>query len=370
MGGRPALVVAHVNSARLSALRNAALVTEIVNALPPSTEVLLTLNDPGAFTVASNPWPDRIRFLTLSESRSYTIWPQDPFLVLEGDAGQELLLSAEFGRADDADFGVEIGRSLGWPVRRSALAFEGGNIVSDGRTVFIGANTVRANAVRLEVDDEEVARRFEDELGLPVLVVGPLPQPVGHVDMMLTPLGHDRLVLADPGSGARIAAEALAADSESVRAFERSCEELFFGDAGIEKLVDLDGKTIEAPSIVGKTGEAIRETETIEAALEGVAKALRDRGYAVERVPFLFVPPSAGEWKPGYPTLTYNNVLLERAGEERRVYLARYGLSALDEAAAANWRSFGFRVVQVPGLTVSAMYGGSLRCCVKVLRRE
>jgi hypothetical protein len=51
------------------------------------------------------------------------------------------------------------------------------------------------------------------------------------------------------------------------------------------------------------------------------------------------------------------------------VFLPRYGLEALDEAAASVWRDLGFAVHPVDGLTNSAMYGGSLRCCVKVIRR-
>jgi hypothetical protein len=333
--------------------------------------VLLTVNDPGAFTVANNPWPGRIRFVQLSGDRSYTIWPQDPFLVLvREDGDRELLLSAEFGRADDADFGVEIGRELAWPVRRSRLTFEGGNIVSDGETVFVGANTIRENASRLNLRDAEVARRFEEELGLPVLVVGPLPQPVGHIDMMLTPLGGRRLLVADAAAGARLAEEALGSQPDAVAAFERRCEEQFFGDAAIDSLVDLDGDVIAAPRIAGETRAAIDASEAIAPALDGLADALRDRGYVVDRVPFLFVAPEEEEWKPGYPTLTYNNVLLGRAVPERRVYLPRYGFGALDEAAASLWRGLGYEVVAVPGLTVSAMYGGSLRCCVKVLSRS
>jgi hypothetical protein len=77
-----------------------------------------------------------------------------------------------------------------------------------------------------------------------------------------------------------------------------------------------------------------------------------------------------GRSGPAYPTLSYNNVLLETLEGERRVYLPRYGFSPLDDAAKSAWESFGFEVVTIDGLTTSAMYGGALRCVLKVLVRQ
>jgi hypothetical protein len=51
------------------------------------------------------------------------------------------------------------------------------------------------------------------------------------------------------------------------------------------------------------------------------------------------------------------------------VYLPRYGLDALDRAAVRAWEALGYEVHPVGGLAVSAMYGGALRCAVKVLER-
>ena len=68
--------------------------------------------------------------------------------------------------------------------------------------------------------------------------------------------------------------------------------------------------------------------------------------------------------------LTYNNVLLEAFGGTQTVYLPRYGLQALDDAARSAWTDAGFTPVAIDGLATSAMYGGALRCSVKVLARE
>ena len=45
-------------------------------------------NDRAAFTVANNPWPDRVQFIELPFANPITIWTQDPFLVL-GEPGPD-----------------------------------------------------------------------------------------------------------------------------------------------------------------------------------------------------------------------------------------------------------------------------------------
>jgi hypothetical protein len=192
--------------------------------------------------------------------------------------------------------------------------------------------------------------------------------------MMLTPLGGKRIAVADAALGARAVRAEMDEHPEEVTAFEESCERDFFGDSSIRSLVDAEGKTVESPSIVGRTADAVSASESLAGLLDGVADALAARGYRVERVPFLMDgPPASAEGQtvgPGYPTLTYNNVLLDRGPEGSTVFLPRYGLKVLDQMAEEAWSELGYRVVAVAGLTVSAMYGGSLRCCVKVLSRS
>lgn len=371
-------VVVAVNSARRSALRNAALVTGIVNGLPVRTEVIILSNDPDAFVVLRNPWPERIRFLTLPYENPLTIWTQDPFLVLHDEQGEvTLLASREFGRADDRLMAGALAEETGYTLRTSELRFEGGNIVADAHSVFIGANTIRQNAIELDISDREVAARFEQELGRRVVVVGPLPQPIAHIDMMLTPVGSGRIVLADPGEGARIAEQALLEDAESVADFERHCESSFFGDPSIKALLGRDQHEITAPELGGKTAEMASLSRRMAPVLDGIAEALARQGYRVDRVPFLFGGPrsrtSAPEEvdrKAAYPMLTYNNVLLEDNGDRQTVFLPRYGLDVMDRSARDAWQDLGFDTRQIDGLEISAMYGGALRCSVKVLERQ
>jgi hypothetical protein len=268
-----------------------------------------------------------------------------------------------------------LARDTRYHTKRSGLSFDGGNIVSDREHVFIGANTIRRNAIDLDVTEAEIVVRFEQELGRAVLVIGPAPQPIAHIDMMLTPLGDRRVAVADPAAGARIAEDALAHDPDSVTAFETWCERHFFGAPSVRQLAGVNGP-LTPPAIQGRTGSMIEASRGISPVLDGIARALTAEGYRVERVPFLFggpeeVPASDDEerMRAGYPMLTYNNVLVETDTAGPRVYLPRYGWPAMDRAAADAWERLGFAPRPIDGLTISAMYGGALRCAVKVLAR-
>lgn len=175
-GGPITLAACSLNSARRAALRNAELVATIANALPERARLVVLTNDRAAFTVVRDPWPGRVVFVDTPAEQDVTIWPQDPFVVLRDGRGRACLLgSCDFERAGDRVLGEALARHLGWEWRGSGLRFEGGNIVADERIVFVGANTIRHNAVLLEETDVEVARRFEAELGRPVMVIGPVP---------------------------------------------------------------------------------------------------------------------------------------------------------------------------------------------------
>jgi len=67
--------------------------------------------------------------------------------------------------------------------------------------------------------------------------------------------------------------------------------------------------------------------------------------------------------------LTYNNVLIEEGQAGATVYLPQYGWEAFDKAGRQRWKDLGYRVLPVKGFAIIAMYGGALRCCVKVLER-
>ena len=283
VGAPPRVAAISVNSARRATLRNAQLVTNIVNGLPEAARFLVLTNDRSAFTVARDDHPGRVRFLELPFESPITIWTQDPFLVLAGPGDETTLLTSKtFDRADDRLMADVIAREGGYRVEPSGLFFEGGNVVSDEEHILIGADTIRRNAVEFDVSDAEVVLRFEEELGRRVLVVGPFPQPIAHIDMAITPLGGGWIAVADAAAGAAIAERALKENAASVAAFERWCEEHFFGDPAIRELTGKGG-SLAAPRVSGRTAEMVAKSREVAPLLDGVAAPLDSRAAAVRR---------------------------------------------------------------------------------------
>lgn len=375
--GRPiAAVAVSLASARRSTLRNAAVVSTLLAALPAAVDVYALTNDRAAFALAPGANGRVPRFVDLPTEHSFTIWPQDPFLVLVGEGGHtELLLSAHFDRADDALMARELARVAGLPLRRSALTFEGGNIVADERRAYVGANTIRVNALAAGKSDRDIARAFERELGLPVLVIGALPQPVAHIDMMLTPLGDDHVALADLRAGVAVARRALESEPGTVARFERVTGATYFGLPGLRAVDTRGGARVEAPDLAGATARVLANARAAVDYLDVLAARLQERGLRVSRIPMLFdaAAPESGEDESRrllpYPMLSYNNVLVEHRDGRPVVYLPQYGFEALDRAARDAWHALGFEVRAVHGYASSALHGGALRCGAKVLAR-
>lgn len=399
------IVACSLTSARNSSLRNTELVSNIINGLPKEVHVLLFVNDRKAFKHSMG---DRhVAFVDMPPESDISIWPQDPFLVLHGKHEIQLVTPLAFGRENDDRMPVQLGSVLDLDVVQSDLLFEGGNIVCGEKVAFVGADTIAQNVQMHETSAKKVTAKFENLLGRPVIVVGESPQRVDHIDMVLTPLYGNKVCVADTRAGAAIANSALKQNPEQVLDFETDCEQSFFGRSDIYELFDRDGNRIERPRIVGKTIDAVRSSIDLADELDQLARQLVEAGYEVDRMPAVFHsqdlaaeslqregsslgtqdPQASGtmataEGEEGrrasqedrrnltYPFLTYNNVLIENRENQSIVYLPQYGFAALDEIAAQSWRKLGFQVKQIQGFSTSAIYGGGMRCCTKVLLRN
>lgn len=390
-GGAVRRVVCVANSARRASLRNAPAITWIANALPSRTRVTVLTNDRSAFIVPPTSKPRRVALPELPKDSAFTIWPQDPFVVLVGPDDKHIYLASKvFEREDDRLIPRTLARRFKVRCKTCSLSFEDGNVVAGGRHVFIGADTILQNARQLGITRDEASRAFERQFGIGTLIIGPAPQPVAHIDMILTPIDDENLLLADPGWGARIMDAELRKHPQGVREFEKACVDYYFGDPSIASIVSAKGRRIKRPDIVGTSAKAVAETRAIDRQLDTLADRLRRWGYKVHRVPYLFrlarfeaqaaeanaaVPRNLAQIPEedlvsDYPCMTYNNVLMESVGSRRTVYLPQYGFTPMDRAARRVWQRMGFKVVPVGGLTISSMYGGSLRCCTKVLDRD
>ncbi len=373
VGAEIEVVICSATSARTSSLRNSELVANIVNGLPDSVQVLLLVSDRASFE--TNSGNNRVKFIELPKKTDISIWPQDPFIVVGTPDHKKLITPCVFDREDDHIMPIGLGEMLDIPVIRSELHFEGGNIVSGEEAVFIGFNTIAINSKLLEVDAAVIRSKFQKLFGRRVIVVGEEQQEVTHIDLVFTPLPGNRIAIADSRLGASLMQNLLDNNPEEMASFEQQAENNFFGRADITELADQLGNSIVRPAVVGKAQENIKASIAAGDQLDAIAQQMSEAGYEVERVPAL-VPDltlqrkQSGKEKTNYPFLTYNNVLLEERNGTSVVYLPQFDCPTLDNAAAERWAEMGFKVKTISGFSTSAMYGGALRCCTKVLLRK
>ncbi len=221
-----------------------------------------------------------------------------------------------------------LGQSRVMPlVLDSSLQIEGGNVVSNGRHVFVGANVIDENGVASE---EELADELGVIAGREILLVGDRhgEVPWCHIDMYLTPIGDNTILVASP----------------------RMAEMIRLGHCD----GDMD--------CVDKTWFESCSTDSFQQCLDDVAKQMQRNGYQVLRLPAVV---NASE----YAMVTYNNVIVDYRGGVRTVYMPTYGFPVLDSMAAAIYRSLGFEVKTVD---VSQIYlrGGAVRCLTNVTERH
>lgn len=222
----------------------------------------------------------------------------------------------------------------------SDLDFDGGNIVSNDRNVFIGYCLIEENN-GLGLDEQEIIQKLEGMFGKNVVIIGDKDHraPFDHVDMYLTPIGKKTLLLGD-------------------------------SKLAVDLLLETDDSLILDPPIFKKQIE-LNLSENISGALEMVKDKLENQGFRVIRIPYFGVTYSTQILHGKFARfITYNNVLIEEKGKEKIVYLPIYGIESLDKKAIEIYESLGFKVKEVEiGMGITK-FGGSIRCLSKIVERN
>jgi hypothetical protein len=201
--------------------------------------------------------------------------------------------------------------------------FEGGDLISDERHVFVAATLLERNPPLTEARRAELLEQIGDELRRDVVPIGRegTDVPDHHIGMYLTPLGDGVVAVASPAAGARL-----------YRALPTR-----------EQTLELQDDPVEIQRFTR------------------IADDLRDQGFTVVEVPLLLTTTPR-------VYVSYNNALLERRGDDQIVYMPVYGIETLDLAAAEVFRDLGWRVESIRVEDVYT-YTGSLRCLVGVVSR-
>ncbi len=201
--------------------------------------------------------------------------------------------------------------------------FEGGDLLADEENAFIAANCLARNSPENLDNRPGLLRRMEGVLKKRLIVIGDTQEdvPDHHICMFLTPFGDKRVAIADPVLGLEL--------------YRRN-----------------------------PAGEAV-DIETDTAKFEpflNVIRCMEQQGFKVVHVPFLLT-------RTPRVYVSYNNVILERRGNRKILYMPVYGVPALDRAAGEVFEGEGWQVVPV---RVSKLYRhtGSLRCQVGIISRR
>ena len=219
----------------------------------------------------------------------------------------------------------------------SQLVLEGGNVVASATNVYIGANVLRDNAA--EGDATRVRELLADLFRGRLILVGDEAgaAPSDHVDMYLTAIDDNKVLLGSPALARRIIASADEASKQAL--YER----LYI--------------TPNMPPPVGPDFTPARIK-----LLDDIAAKLTADGVEVIRIPY-------ADSRGGDFIVTYNNCLQETRDGERVVIMPTYDIPALDAAARKVYESLGMRVREVNVSTISHLVG-AVRCMGNVVERK
>ncbi|MHC4673781.1 MAG: agmatine deiminase family protein [Planctomycetota bacterium] len=210
----------------------------------------------------------------------------------------------------------------------SRIFLEGGNVVSNNRHAFLGVNIFN-DSNNMKLDRKLIEKELSEILGVTPIIVKDREGnvPFCHVDMYLTALDDNTLLVADPRTG---------------------CEIIL----GRNALTQMPYSVLEEIDNTAKTFYRY----------DSIASEMRKLGYRVIRIPA--VVNKAQDWM-----ITYNNVLIDRHGQSTITYMPIYRIPALDKVAAKIYDDLG---CDVKTIDVSKIYkhGGAVRCTVNVTQRK
>jgi hypothetical protein len=211
---------------------------------------------------------------------------------------------------------------------RTPIALEGGNVIASNGRVFVGANVLRDNASTGSPNQTKAG--LSELFAVPVTLVADetgLP-PIDHIDLFITPIADDHVLVGSPTLAARVMEGADDASAESLR-------KRLFGEPDFS------------------AGRAAR--------FDQVAEQLAALGLTVTRVPY--VDNRGGDF-----AVSYNNVLQEMRDGQHVVYMPIYQIPALDAAAAETFESLGMVVRPIDVSPVCHLLGAT-RCLANVVER-
>lgn len=340
---------------------------DLFSQLPPVTRLTVVTQTPAVDTLgallAAADIVDRTSVLLAPADMAFSVWAQDPYLVLE-EAGQPptFLQPRFFQRQDDAGLATVFAGDI----RQSQLCFQGGHVLAGDDFVLVGRDCRDATLAELG-PDVDVDALFAAELG----------------DRRIVFVGTDREVPEEtirPCADAAGRLEAVYRGAGDAQPLDHL--DMFISLAGRDRTGRyrlLVGSPALADELLGRPSP----DHTMQDVYDDIADRLVAQGFEVIRNP---LPLTYGDGRRSVDgtirdvRLWYhasaNNCLVQidsQAGNH--VWLPTYGhgawqhLAVTDAANQAVWEGLGFTVHALANYHAFAQRLGAVHCIAKDLAR-
>ena len=268
------------------------------------------------------------RLTPIVTGHAMTAWARDRWISLEarrGDtAGTLVAAGAENGaeiwpaRRGDQRMAEDLARAIGKQSERSGLYFDGGDLLADSHSVFVGRGAITRNIQHTCADAAELKAMIRRQFGCEPILLADAPD--HHVGMFMMAAGDGRVVVGDPSLG----------------------------------------KSLFEPMELPGGADFSRGTQR---RFDSVAIAAARAGYRVTRIPCV---PSVD----GKTFITYVNGIIDQGGGGGTIYMPVYrGEDRLNSAAEAVWRGLGYRVVRIDVTSTFRLFG-TLHCLVNIVDKS
>ncbi len=298
---------------------------------------------------------ERVDLVGIGDVEALRVWARDPSLIL--DDGETLLVSRArmmgatseeldggmSQKAIDDYYGVVLkyAKQSGLKVRRSLFRFEGGNVMTGERNVFVGNDTVRSAMDDFGITRKEAIDALSKEFGKPVIALGGEHyQSQAHIDLLMS-------VVRDQHTQREVVV------LESIESVQKAF--LRYGN-----VTDPRGKEI-AKQVQNFLRDDQMWVENLAKELKTVKSQLLDAGYRIQEVPGLSVKDYR---EATMPLLNYTNVIVSA----NKVYMPWFGIPMTDIRAAEVYIELGYDVIPMRSAPASFISSGGPRCLTETCR--
>jgi N-dimethylarginine dimethylaminohydrolase len=320
--------------------------------------------------------PQRLQILT--ENSDLTFWIRDDFVVTHDS---RILLPKRYTSNGTPRSITRVAKELGFKIIPTDLGFDGGNITATEKYVFVGFDTILGN-INTQFKTPKMVKKYIEKLfGKKVVVVGSAaaPQPHEHIDMFLTPVGDNKVIIGSPKIGAQLLAKAknaLASNygkvyfNEQLTPIPAEAKKILFNTPDfVERLqseLSLDYRDANLNDDATLATLLVKNSlPSLQKSFDAIEADLKSKGIEI----VLKLPILVNTGITDGPFISYNNMLIENSGATKRAYLPTYNIKALDEAATSRLKTLGFSVIPIDVQNIS-FYNGTLRCSTQIMKRR